>query len=44
MVKSFLVGFADKMFYLTSAMDFGTEEEILKGQTIYCIYPEFLDR
>ena len=27
MVKSFLVDFADDFFYLTSTMDFGTEEK-----------------
>ena len=30
MVKSFLFDFAHKMFYLTSAMHFCTEEEMFK--------------
>ena len=42
MVKSFLFDFAYGIFYSTSTMDFGTEEEMLK--MIYCICPNFLDR
>ena len=30
MVLSFLVDFADDFFYLTSTMDFGTEEKMFK--------------
>ena len=30
MVQSFLVNFADDFFYLTSTMDFGTEEKMFK--------------